>query len=156
MGDKNLDKKEKLEKLCQEAINNSDWKAEKVGRKLRTFCNIAVHHISQGLGCIELGGKLANKQIEYMRFATETWNPCDSEGAQAFANVGELVIGGKIKIGGHGHIVVIHPGGMIESGKWKKSVPMCCSIGKENGIMGVNWAFRKEPDYFLWIGGKVK
>jgi hypothetical protein len=51
---------------------------------------------------------------------------------------------------GHGHIAVIYPVITLSySSKWKCAIPLCCNIGKENGIIGLNWAFgEKIPDIF--------
>lgn len=55
----------------------------------------------------------------------------------------------SIKEQPHGHIAIIYPHRTrIYSSKWNKFVPLCANFGVENGIMGLNWAFNKEPELF--------
>ena len=55
----------------------------------------------------------------------------------------------------HGHLVVLVPGNLVYSGKWDKYVPLCANIGKNNFFeKGVSFAFKDEPQYFLYVKGE--
>ena len=46
-------------------------------------------------------------------------------------------------------VAVLFPGAMVFSSKWQKECPVLANVGKRNGVMGANWAFETEPDYFV-------
>ena len=115
-----------------------------------TWCNRAVSEICFVMGYNGFEGMLANQMIDKME-KDIPWNRLGPLEAQGHANSGYLVIAGK-KQDPHGHVVVIRPGNMEYSQKWGKDVPKCVNIGAETTIgRGVNWAFKEEPRYYLWM-----
>jgi len=110
-----------------------------------TFCNFATQLIAEGLfGIDSLNGLNAN-QI-HAKISKE-WRKVNAEDAVNFAKH-SFVIASQANPAGHGHVATILPLPLVQSGKWGKSVPVCANVGKTNGIMGVNFAFASEPDYF--------
>ena len=115
-----------------------------------TFCNLATHHIATAAGFIGFKGMVANEIVNYMKKSPD-FAKVTAEVAQALANDGRLVIAGRID-DPHGHVACVLPGGeLVNSGKWHEEVPTLANIGKNNGIMGANWAFGLPPTYFTWI-----
>lgn len=159
--------------------------------KLKTFCNIAAHEIAYKMGCADLYDadhgrpKTADEIYDFMVSHSDSSNPNTFDwqeiqcatlqpdfheiaftGIQFQANSGTLIfaVQSSRALGGeHGHICVIRPGVMKNSGKWGK-VPVCMNIGGENfiaiaqsGVMkglavGINEAFKQLPRFFAWKG----
>lgn len=97
----------------------------------------------------------ANRMDSKMEKDTKNWIQVSSTCADILAGHGHLVVASQ-KAKRHGHVAIILPSGgkMPRSNKWRKEVPLCANIGGSNfWSKGVNWAFRDEPDYFLYIGG---
>ena len=71
--------------------------------------------------------------------------------AASMAHNGYLVFA-AIKDAPHGHIAPISPSGTLEtSGSWKIQIPHCYNVGKQNKLMGINYAFSELPDFFIAI-----
>ena len=93
------------------------------------------------------------------------WCECDGKSAAFSASIGVLTVAacygepikkaGKVIGRGHGHVAAVYPShqAMLYSVKWDKDVPVVASIGKRNGTMGANYAFKKEPRYFIFTKG---
>jgi hypothetical protein len=109
-----------------------------------TFCNFATQLIAEGIfGTDSLNGLTAN-QI-HAKISKE-WRKVSAEDAVNFAKHSFVIAsqaGEK-----HGHVATVLPLPMVSSGKWGPAVPVCANVGVKNGIMGVNFAFSSEPEYF--------
>lgn len=140
-----------LRKTCEAVVNDPAFKKRDVtgDGKDETFCNQAAHAIASDFGCDAFDKKLANEIVKLMKESDE-WSPCSSEKACKLAQLGHLVVAAQFNAQGPGHVAVVYPGPMLFSGKWNKKVPMVANVGKTNGIMGVNFAFASEPEYFLY------
>jgi hypothetical protein len=82
------------------------------------------------------------------------WTKVHTLHAAYLASMGNFVIAAR-SAKGHGHVAIITPGQQVDkmpySSKWSKAVPTCANIGGSNFWgKGVNWAFRTEPDYYLY------
>lgn len=137
-----------LKSWCDRVVSSSDL-APANGV---TFCNIAVHRICRGMGFDKFEGILANQIYEYCVMNWERpWGEKEDMGKQAAeaAGKGDLVIA-AVKGNPHGHCAIVYPKGpMLYSGKWGMYVPRVANVGKENGVMGANYAFRDPPEYFI-------
>lgn len=137
----------RLKAACELAMAKYPAKDEdKDGVPEETYCNFAVRDICKAMGHDEWGGLTANK-IHAKLLASKEWRMVNGERASKAALDGRLAIAaatGK----DHGHVAICYPGPMQVSGKWAKSVPLVANVGKKNGVMGANWAFPVEPDYF--------
>lgn len=161
------------------------------GKIVETFCNIAANEIAQKMGCDDLFDhehkreRTADEIYDFMASHSDSKNPgtfswqeiqCATlqpefrdvafSAIQFQANSGNLIfaVQSSYNMGSeHGHICVIRPGVMKNSGKWGK-IPACMNIGGENfialaqnGVMkglpvGVNEAFIQLPRFFAWKG----
>lgn len=77
-------------------------------------CSGAVKHFAKSLG-IYLPDRKANELIEYMQ---ANWVVVTAAQAQDYADKGRFVVAGK-KDATNGHVVVVLPGGMIDSGGYE-------------------------------------
>lgn len=138
----------RLREECDKALADVSF-APKDGN---TFCNVALVSILRGLGvdiCPDKPAPLANDIHELLSRLTG-WVKIRPEMAQGFALGGCIVVASKKGLP-HGHVAILYPSSIkVYSGKWGKRVPICCNIGSTTGIMGVNFAFAKEPEYFLY------
>jgi hypothetical protein len=163
------------------------------GRIVTTYCNIAANDIAQAMGCTDFFDdthKRARTADEIYDFLAAHSDPktldkflwqeiqCATlqpefrdvafQAVQFWANSGTLVFAVQSSYNlsaPHGHICVIRPGVMKNSGKWGR-VPACMNIGGENfialgqrGVMkglpvGINEAFVALPRFFAWKGPK--
>ena len=119
-----------------------------------TFCNIALHAI---LTELDMGAVVWDYERQRPMLANyiadKMENLCkELTFNEAFtkANEGSVVIA-AMKMPYHGHVALVYPfPGRYTSGKWKRAdVPCVANIGKENGIMPLNWAFGGTPR--LWL-----
>lgn len=113
-----------------------------------TYCNLFVSDVCDIYGFRGFRGKLANQICEDLE-KSQDWIELDMNKAQGLANEGTLIIAalkGKI----HGHVNVVCPGRVKESGRWGE-VPTVANVGKENFIgKGINWAFSEAPKLYAW------
>lgn len=114
-----------------------------------THCNAAVYAI-----CFPYGYDFYNKTRKDLMLANEifywlkeNWQQVDGETANKIANSGNIAIAAQ-QGKPHGHVSVLYPGAMVYSSKWQKECPVLANVGERNGVMGANWAFKKEPYYF--------
>lgn len=161
------------------------------GTIVTTYCNFAANEIAQKVGCSDLFDsekkrpRTADEAYDFMvahsdpnKPDTFDWQEIQCANLQADfrevafqamqwqANSGHLIFAvqsSRAMQAGHGHICVIRPGVMKQSGKWGR-VPACMNIGGENfialgqkGVMkgiavGINQAFREIPKFFVWKG----
>lgn len=153
-----------LMKIANRIVRNPRYLFEKqADGTLKTFCNIAAWDFAESIGC----GKFFSNKLRRPMLVEEiyvlvhalggSWRKISDIEAITLATEGNFVI--AIQRGKPGivdledHIVVVLPG-TIFSKKWNKKVPLCLNIGKENFIRGINFAFKTEPEYFLWIKTK--
>ena len=73
--------------------------------------------------------------------------------AKREADQGKLVIAARAA-DPHGHVAVVLPGGeLVRSRKWGGELcPQLANVGRNNGLVGANWAFGSKPEYYLWLG----
>lgn len=96
-----------------------------------TFCNLSIQYVCTGFGYDKFNGLNANDIISYMNAPENGWIQISDDVAQSHANTGVIVIAGRKKEGGHGHVSLIIPGLIEKAGSACKSVPKCVNIGKE-------------------------
>jgi hypothetical protein len=114
-------------------------------RNGQTFCNFATQLIAEGFfGTDSLNGLTAN--AIHAKVSKE-WRKVGAEDAVNFAKHSFVLASQAGEQ--HGHIATVLPLPLVASGKWGKSVPQVANVGTRNGIMGVNFAFASEPEYFV-------
>ena len=124
-----------------------------------TFCNLAVHEILTRLRlpafCLPANHStpgvpppmLANDIAEKLETNCRELN---FEEAHRLALDGAVVVA-AMKMPEHGHVAVVYPVAyMAASAKWGRSdIPIVANVGKDNGVMPLNWAFGARPR--LWL-----
>jgi len=110
-----------------------------------TFCNFAVSLVAEAFGITSLSGKRANDIDAWLQ---SNATKCTGTEAIELAETGALVIASQSSRTGSGHVAVVLPE-KDYSVKWGKTVPKVANVGKRNGVMGVNWAFATEPEYYV-------
>jgi uncharacterized protein YciI len=139
-------KAEAIKLACEYAIKK--WPAE--GE--RTWCNVAVNHVSCVAGYTGFKGMIANEIVNTVKKSPD-FAKVSAADAQKLAADGRLVIAGRMDEP-HGHVAIIFPGGsLVNSSKWHEEAPTVANVGVTNGVMGSNWAFRLPPSYWAWIEG---
>jgi len=119
-----------------------------------TFCNTALHAILRELGLVDYVWDQVNRRPMMANdIAEKLENTCKELGFDdAFQKVndGAIVIA-AMKLPNHGHVALLYPfPGLYTSGKWKRGdLPCVANIGKDNGVMPLNWAFGAKPR--LWL-----
>lgn len=124
-----------------------------------TFCNLATFRLLQNLGFPHFWNEkkerpmVANECVDFCEGNPDKfskfYNPAK---AHALANLGHLVLA-AIKDMPHGHIAPIYPVmESVTSGKWPgQKIPKVSNVGEENKVMGLNYAFRDMPNFYLVI-----
>jgi len=172
-----------IDSICVAFDNSAYYPEFENGVLVSTFCNFFVCEVAKGVGCEDLFDPITQKPMmadDMVKFVSgsDHWQelrvmglPPDAmfialKSVQSWANQGYLTIAcltGAMLGSAHGHINVIRPGIMKESGKWG-SVPVCANVGKENFIgraksgpmkdqpCGINEAFVPMPRFFSWKG----
>ena len=121
-----------------------------------TFCNMAVHEILTALRlpafCIDPDTEnkrpyLANDLAEKLETSCRELN---FEEAHRLALDGAVILA-ALKMPEHGHVAVVYPAQyMAFSAKWGRGdIPFVANVGKDNGVMPLNWAFGARPR--LWL-----
>ena len=91
-----------------------------------------------------------------MRNHPSVFRPLTIVEAREYAVAGHLVIAGDDLAQGTatGHVAIVAPERqMVRSGKWRCNVPLVANVGKSNWYgKGLNWAFGRQPDLFLFTG----
>ena len=143
-----------LKHWTQKIVNDPDL----LPKGASTFCNIAVKRICAGMGYRgfdEYESDIKRDALAndiYMKCAAD-WARCDEKEAYSAALLGDLVMAAYHNPAGHGHCAIVSPEGpMVFSGKWNMYVPKVANVGARkmngeynNGIIGENYAFGKEP-----------
>jgi hypothetical protein len=129
-----------------------------------TFCNLAAQDICHAYGCNDFDGKDADQIYNFVR-NSPNWKVQGMHDVQILANVGTLifaVIPSVVLRQAHGHICVVRPGKLKDSGKWGLC-PSVMNIGAENFIgrakrgpltglpCGVNESFVPIPEFFAYV-----
>lgn len=147
MADQEAQRK-KLVEACAKAIAQYPAKdLDGDGSPDETYCNFAVRDIAEAMGLALFKGLTAN-QIHAKLLTLPHCRQDTGDRARLHAEAGQLAIAsqtGQV----HGHVAVVYPGPMSYSGKWGTSVPMVANVGRTNGVMGANFAFKDQPTYFL-------
>lgn len=142
--------KETIRQACHVALAKEQYTALADGT---TFCNFGVHDILAQLGAPKFC--LTDDGARWL-MANEIIEKCEATGlrklncTEAFdeAKMGTLILAG-MRMPEHGHVAVVYPfPAAYFSGKWSRSVPCVANIGKENGVMPVNWAFGAMPIFY--------
>jgi len=142
---------------------------DKDGHVLATYCNIGLDRVLGLCGIPRMTNRLtqqplmANDMCDYMRNSFTRWTKVSGEVACARASQGILVVACRRSdtFNGHGHVAVVYPAPMQNSGSWGKDVPMLNNIGRpfkpkppfteedlKNRVLKSSQCFRKEPDYY--------
>jgi hypothetical protein len=122
-------------------------KLEKLDNSVNTYCNVFVAEIMSKLNYHDFDGRVANRIVEMMDFDKASWQKITAE---TWDGKSLVVAGLQGEI--HGHICPLIEGQFESSGKWKKELPLCANIGRNNFWgKGVNWAFIVEPVYYKFI-----
>lgn len=149
-------KTEQLKAVMDNIRNDPALAPIKTQYGLTTFCNLNAYRIAQALGFNIFHNydadrpMLANEMIYFMDIKPEVFSKfSDHALAHNLVNKGYLIFAaqkGEI----HGHIAPVYPYNyMLISGKWRCQVPYISNVGERNGVIGVNWAFAKEPNYYI-------
>lgn len=122
------------------------WKRwAKIDNREQTFCNLFVNGVMVALDYHAFEGKTANGILSIIEFERFTWDKIDP----LTDDWKDCVVVAGLHDSPHGHVNILLPGDFVESGKWKKKVPICANIGQDNTWgKGVNWSFRTEPNYY--------
>jgi hypothetical protein len=144
------------------AIANPAWKSTSDGT---TFCNEFCQEILHTANCHELDGLVArdmgNKIVTDIMAAGDglcKWQEVTAQKAVDAAKIGAFVLGwSPILEEQHGHVVIVAPEDMEDSGTFGCPVPMVASIAPYpflNRIMKVSEAYRvaNKPRFFQWLG----
>ena len=139
-----------LRLACKKAL--SEDKFSPIGGM--TFCNQALLYILDELEIPFPYNKksppLANIIYDIVSKSRD-WVCVDAELAFENSKDGGVSLALQRNEGGNGHCVVMYPEQeMVFSCKWQKKVGFCLNVGKTNGIMSINFAFSKEPEYFVY------
>jgi len=141
---------ERYKNACERAVTDKSLEPSDVdGDGIPdTKCNWGVQQICRSMGYRKFDGKIANDIYDYVTTANE-WVEASTIAIVDRIKKG-LSIGIAVQRGReHGHVAMIYPGPLVSSGKWKSnSVPLVANVGKANGVVGANFAFRDEPRYF--------
>ena len=109
---------------------------------IQTYCNLFINDVMLTQDYHGFEGRVANTMIDIMEF--EKWKKIESGDWKQ-----DSIVLAARKDDPHGHINILLPGDLIQSGKWNKLVPLCANIGKDNFFgKGINFAFRIEPTYY--------
>ena len=76
----------------------------------------------------------ANEMAQAWAQNPKYWQHISMSEAQDYANKGYFVVAGYINPKGHGHVVIIVPGKMSPSSKWKCAVPRTMDTGSNKRL----------------------
>lgn len=148
-----------IDAIC-DVYDRNDYKPNPDGS---THCNQAVCSVADAMGCHDFPGKTADEIVAFLTMS-QNWSLVPMEKAQDMANQGSLLVAGldaKTLDSTHGHVVVIRPGRVCQSGKWG-ATPRCVNIGKNDFLaraqtgplsmmpVGINDAFIPLPKIWVW------
>ena len=154
----------KLRTYCEQAIEKfkpADLDGDP--STIETQCNFAVNWICLKMGHLGFPGGSKYKPVltanEITKQLKEDPDFARLEGpdvgyiAKREADKGKVVIAARAG-SPHGHVALVLPGGsLVKSRKWGGALcPQLANVGRNNGLVGANWAFALPPDYFVWLG----
>ena len=132
--------KERLRELIDAAMAKPEFQP----KDGVTYCNLGLIQIAENYDISVFRGMMANQICDYLE---KNWRRIGGDAANKLANAGFICIAaqkGKV----HGHVALVYPGAMVYSTKWGHDTPVVGNVGKRNGVMGANFAFATEPDFF--------
>ena len=122
-----------------------------------TYCNMAVQSIAQAMGCGEFSGLMADEIYQVMKTnPSGHWETATGQEATVYALSGGLAIAAMSSHRleeDHGHVAVVAPLGMQDSGSLGHDVPVLANVGKTVGYMKSSEAFpvsAGEAEYFMY------
>ncbi|NTW37951.1 MAG: hypothetical protein HGB17_17990, partial [Syntrophobacteraceae bacterium] len=142
---------EELKKVGDAVVNQYDLLPVKNGVSLQTFCNKGVQGILNAGDDHTLDNMKAAEMKDFLA-KPENATEVSFSNAVAYANEGATVIAAKTAGEGSGHVAVIAPLPMVDSGSFGQKVPMLFNVGKTNQVMPLSRAFRalhKPKTYIL-------
>jgi hypothetical protein len=131
-----MDENNHLKALCDAAVSAPEFQP----KDGVTHCNQAVRSIALGMGYTGFApDELATHMIGFMA-ASPDWEAVNMEHAAQFAQAGRMVVACMVEQS-HGHVAVLYPAPMQQSGSLGYEVPMIANVGKTNGVMRASQAF---------------
>ena len=133
---------EELRKAGQQVTSNSQYQRTYIvsENKWQTYCNYGEQAIMKAAGDETLLG-LANDMGQKLR-DTEFATLLTQQEALDYANQGVTVIASSLSTSGSGHVAIVAPGDELTySGSRKEYVVNVFNVGKNNGEMGLGYAF---------------
>lgn len=172
-----------IDAICVAWDNPAYYPEFENGVLKKTHCNQFACEVAHSVGCEDFFDPITKSPMmadEIIRFVSgsDNWQEIRVAGlapdqmaialraVQMWANQGYLTIASATSAtmgASHGHLCIVRPGVMKESGKWGQ-IPVVANIGKENfigraksGVMkdqpvGLNEAFIQMPRFFSWKG----
>jgi len=128
----------------------------------KTFCNMGAFALASELevpwiwGTLKEGFVTATDMINFMDNTPEIFCPLFPGGglkAWEAGKEGVLVFAAALD-SPHSHIAPVYPSlAPMTSGRWGCMVPYVSNVGKENAVMGANYAFSKDrrPVYYAVV-----
>ena len=120
-----------------------------------TYCNAATLKVARQMGAPTKGvltdgkGNLVNANTQARNLGNSSaYREVTPTEAQALANQGELsIVAWENKTGGSGHVATVRPEGVSGDNPPKgSSGPLLSNIGNTIGVLGQNYAFRKDME----------
>jgi len=119
-------------------------RARRAARAHPTDCSSSTAQVADDYGITALNNlPTANKQVQYMQNPENGWRTVTAEEAQDLANQGYLVIAGRAEPNGIGHVAVVVPGQMVQSGDGN-SYPLVAGGALDSNNPGVPGAAYSE------------
>jgi hypothetical protein len=138
-----------LMRLVNAVVSNPAFVAKDItgDGKAETFCNWGLQMFAEALfGFDKLKNMRANDIVTWLE---KNAVKVTAEEALLNAERGDLVVAAQRSAAGSGHVAMVLPMPLVFSGKWNKKCPVVANVGVKNGVMGANFAFNSEPDYFV-------
>jgi hypothetical protein len=152
----------KLKALCDHVVKHPDFDSKNIDDdpELETFCNLAVAHVSKGMGIQGLAGILANEIMRRLNAGEiVARQEKDTERVARHAMRGGFAIAGMT--GKPGHVATIYPAACEKSPSLGIPVPICAHVGQKgsNGVKRVSSAFPVSRiancELQYWLFGEV-
>jgi len=141
----------KLRVACDAVLVDPRWRPDQPWPGA-THCNGAAQQVANAMGCRDLDGLMASRQVAKME-ATPGWVPDSAERAVTHATRGGLAFAAMAAIP-HGHIVAIRPEPMEFSSTWGCLVPIVSNVGKKCERCKLSGGFlladRPRIKFYLW------
>lgn len=131
----------KLIEIAQAVCKNPAF----IARGKETYCNFALQLIAESAFNYDQFNGL-NANAIYAKVSKE-WTKVTAKEAHTLSN-DKFVISAQAG-NAHGHVAVVVPLTLHYFDKWAKDCPTVANVGVKNGLMGANFAFFEEPEYFV-------